>query len=415
LSLPLALRFWDGSELQLGSESQPPTVLVRGPSAIARLVRDPGSLGLARAWVAGGLDVDGDLDAVLALRHVLERIRLTFADRLRLGAMALRFAGPKLFEPLPVPAAEARPIGRRHSLARDRAAIQHHYDVSNRFYELLLGPSMSYSCASFRTREDSLEEAQEHKHEVICRKLELQPGERLLDIGCGWGSLLLHAVRHHDVRGAGVTLSERQAKYARQRVRAAGLSDHIEIRIVDYRQLDDGPYDKIASVGMYEHVGAANYDTYVQRVHALLRPDGLFLNDGIAKLFSSVDRRSKFIARYVFPDGELNPLTSLLSRIERAGLEIRGVQSLREDYARTLRRWYANLQRVREEAQAEVGEERVRVWETYILGSAQAFAAAEITNFHVLAQRRSLTAGSLRGGSASWRSNSTAGTGRLRK
>ena len=409
------MRFWDGSELQLGSQAQPPTVLFRGPSTIARLVREPGTLGVARAWVTGGLDVDGDLDAVLALRHVLERVQLTFVDRLRLTATALRVAGPALLEPLPTPASEARQVGRRHSLARDRAAIRHHYDVSNRFYGLLLGPSMSYSCACFLTEADSLEEAQERKHELICQKLALDPGERLLDIGCGWGSLLLHAVRHHGVRGVGVTLSERQAEFARERVRAAGLSDQIEIRIVDYRQLDDGPYDKIASVGMYEHVGAANYDTYVRKVHSLLRPDGLFLNDGIAKLFADTRRRNKFITHYVFPDGELHPLTALLLRVERAGLEIRGVESLREDYARTLRRWYSNLRQVREEAQAEVGEERVRIWEAYILACAQAFAAAEITNYHVLAQRRSPATGSPRDRSASWRSKSTAATGRLRK
>jgi cyclopropane-fatty-acyl-phospholipid synthase len=212
----------------------------------------------------------------------------------------------------------------------------------------------------------------------------------------------------------GVTLSHSQAELARERARTEGLSDQIEIRIADYRQLDDGPYDKIASVGMYEHVGAANYDTYIQKVQSLLRPEGLFLNDGIAKLFSSVRRRNKFIRHFVFPDGELNPLTSLLQRIDRMGLEIRDVQSLREDYALTLRRWYSNLELAREEAVAEVGEQRVRVWEAYIIGSAQAFAAAEITNYHVLAQRRPAATGSPRDPEGR-RATSTAGIGRLRK
>jgi cyclopropane-fatty-acyl-phospholipid synthase len=414
LNLPLALRFWDGSELRLGSQPQPPTLLVRGPSTIARLAREPGTLGLARAWVTGGLDLDGDLDQVLALRQGVERVRLTVADRLRLAAAALRVAGPALLEPLEAPSSEARQRGRLHSLTRDRAAIRHHYDVSNRFYELLLGPSMSYSCASFATVDDTLDEAQERKHELICQKLKLQPGERLLDIGCGWGSLLRHAVRHHGVRGVGVTLSERQAELGRERVRNEGLSDQIEIRVGDYRQLADGPYDKIASVGMYEHVGEANYDAYVHKIGSLLRPDGLFLNDGIAKLFSSVHRRNKFIRHFVFPDGELNPVTSLLPRLERAGLEIRDVQSLREDYALTLRRWYSNLQLARDDAVADVSEERVRVWEAYILGSAQAFAAGEITNYHVVAQRRPAATGSPRG-SSSRRTSSAAGTGRLKK
>ncbi len=414
LNLPLALRFWDGSELRLGSQPEPPTLLVRGPSTVARLVREPGTLGLARAWVTGGLDLEGDLDELLALRQPVEHVRLTIADRVRLAATALRVAGPALLEPLETPASEARQRGRLHSLTRDRAAIRHHYDVSNRFYELLLGPTMSYSCASFTTADDTLDEAQERKHELICQKLALQPGERLLDIGCGWGSLLLHAARQHGVRGVGVTLSHSQAELARERARTEGLSDQIEIRIADYRQLDDGPYDKIASVGMYEHVGAANYDIYIQKVQSLLRPEGLFLNDGIAKLFSSVRRRNKFIRQFVFPDGELNPLTSLLLRIDRMGLEIRDVQSLREDYALTLRRWYSNLELAREEAVADVGEQRVRVWEAYIIGSAQAFAAAEITNYHVLAQRRPAATGSPRG-PESRRSTSTAGTGRLRK
>jgi cyclopropane-fatty-acyl-phospholipid synthase len=385
--LPLAVRFWDGSELDLAGEPRLATLSVRAPSALARVIREPSALGLARAWVTGTLDLEGDLDAVLALRRRLSGVRMTALDRARIALAALRVTGPALLQPLPVPSSEARQSGRRHSLARDRDAIRHHYDVSNRFYELLLGASMSYSCARFASPEDSLEAAQEHKHELICSKLELARGERLLDIGCGWGSLLLHAVRHHGVRGVGVTLSERQAEFARERVRSEGLSDQIEIRIADYRELTDGPYDKIASVGMYEHVGAANYDRYLRTIVSLLREGGLFFNDGIARLFSTPSRGATFITRYVFPDGELHPLTALLSRMERSQLEIRHVQSLREDYAHTLHRWYSNLMRSRAEAQAEVGEERLRVWQAYILGSAQAFADGDITNYHVIAQR----------------------------
>jgi cyclopropane-fatty-acyl-phospholipid synthase len=386
--LPLTFRFWDGSELRLGAEPRAATVLVRGRAAVSRLVRHPSPLGLASAWVIGELDVEGELDRVLELRRRLKGARLTAADRIRMAIAALGVAGPAALRPPAVPASAARQHGRPHSLARDRSAIHHHYDVSNRFYELLLGPSLSYSCARFESSEDSLETAQAQKHDLICRRLELQPGERLLDIGCGWGSLLLHAVRNYGARGVGVTLSERQAELARERVRDAGLSDQIEIRIADYRELRDGPYDKVASIGMYEHVGAGNYGTYAGTIQALLRPHGLFLNDGIARLFSPPRRGPTFIGRYVFPDGELLPITELLRALERAELEIRAAESLREDYALTLRRWYSNVERHRDQARGEIGEQRVRVWEAYLLGSAQAFEDGEITNFHVVAQRR---------------------------
>ncbi len=386
-ALPIAVRFWDGSELALSGQAPVATVLIRGPEVVARLIREPTTLGLARAWITGGLDVEGELDTLLGLRARLAGVRLSAREHAWLALVALRLAGRAAIARPPLPAHEVRPRGRRHSRTRDRAAISHHYDISNRFYELLLGPSMSYSCASFGSPDDSLEAAQERKHELICEQLQLASGERLLDIGCGWGSLLLHAVRHHGVRGVGVTLSVQQAELARRRVREAGLSDQIEIRIADYRELRDGPYDKIASIGMYEHVGAARYGLYLRQAHALLAPGGRFLNDGIARLYSSQAGRDTFITRYVFPDGELHPIAAFLTEMQNAGLEIRGVRSLREDYARTLRCWYANLERDRAQARAEVGEERVRVWETYILGSAHAFIDGEITNYHVVAER----------------------------
>ncbi len=242
-----------------------------------------------------------------------------------------------------MPAIEAQRAGRLHSLGRDRAAIQHHYDVSNDFYRLLLGPSMVYSCAYFDHPDESLEAAQERKLELICRKLRLAPGERLLDIGCGWGSLLIHAAEHHGVRGVGVTLSPSQAQLARERIEAAGLSDRIEIRVSDYREITDGPFDKIASVGMYEHVGHAELEAYARTLHALLRPGGLFLNHGIARLHSEPPPPDTFLTRYVFPDGELHPVADAMAAMQDAGLEIRDVESLREHYPLTLRSWLANL------------------------------------------------------------------------
>jgi cyclopropane-fatty-acyl-phospholipid synthase len=331
--------------------------------------------------------VEGELEDVVALRDRVEAIGLTARDRIRLMWLALRLAGPTALLSPPVPAAEARPRGRLHSLGRDRRAIGHHYDISNDFYELLLGPTLVYSAAVFTGDDESLESAQERKLESICTKLRIQPGERLLDIGCGWGSLLLHAARHHGARGVGITLSEAQADLARRRVRESGLSDQVEIRIADYRTVSDGPFDKIASIGMYEHVGLANYVSYARKVRSLLRDGGLFLNDGIARLFSDLPRRPTFISRYVFPDAELNPLAALVGSLERAGLEPRAVSSTREHYARTLRAWYRNLQNHRAAAEAEIGSDRLRVWQLYIVVSAAGFDDAEISNYQVVAER----------------------------
>ena len=308
------LRFWDGSEVA------PPagvdagvTVVVRRPEALSYALRQPNELGLGRAWVTGALDVEGDLERGLALRERFTGLRLSAGDRIaamraavRLGALSLR--GPA------IPASEARlAAGRRHSVRRDRAAVRHHYDVSNAFYRMLLGPTMVYSCAYFASPDDTLEEAQTRKLALICRKLRLQPGERLLDVGCGWGSLVIHAAREHGVRAVGVTLSEPQAELARARVRDAGLSDRCEIRVADYREVDDGPYDKVASVGMYEHVGRARLADYVGRVKRLLRPGGLFLNHGIVRAVPRPWGRHSFIARYVFPDGELHPVGTVIA------------------------------------------------------------------------------------------------------
>jgi cyclopropane-fatty-acyl-phospholipid synthase len=387
LELPLRVRFWDGSELRAQTGAELATLKMLSPSALAYLLHAPNQLGLARAWATGGLDVEGELEDVVALRDRVDAIGLTARDRVRLVWLALRLAGPTALRSPPVPAAEARPRGRLHSLGRDRRAIGHHYDISNGFYELLLGPTLVYSAAVFTGDDESLESAQERKLESICTKLRIRPGERLLDIGCGWGSLLLHAARHHGARGVGITLSEAQADLARRRVRQSGLSDQVEIRIADYRAVSDGPFDKIASIGMYEHVGLANYVSYARKVRSLLRDGGLFLNDGIARLFSDIPRRPTFISRYVFPDAELHPLAALVGSLERAGLEPRAVSSTREHYARTLRAWYRNLQNHRAAAEAEIGSDRLRVWQLYIVVSAAGFDDAEISNYQVVAER----------------------------
>ncbi|MDA0180582.1 cyclopropane-fatty-acyl-phospholipid synthase family protein [Solirubrobacter phytolaccae] len=383
-ALPVTLRFWDGSVLEGGA----PVVEVRGPEAIAYVLRSPNQIGLARAWVTGAVDVpdDRDLEAILSLRGSF-RIDLSKLDIARLGAAAVRIAGPALLRRAPVPAIEAPRAGRLHSLTRDKAAIQHHYDVSNRFYELVLGPSMVYSCAYFAYPGESLEAAQARKLDRICRKLRLAPGERLLDIGCGWGSLLIHAAREYGVHGVGVTLSEAQAALARERVAKAGLSDRIEIRVQDYREITDGPFDKVSSVGMYEHVGRGELEHYTAAVHELLAPGGLFLNHGIARLHSDPPAADTFIYRYVFPDGELSPVTDVMTAMEGSGFEVRDVESLREHYPLTLRRWVANLAANRDAATAEVGEQRARVWRLYMLGSALGFEEGDVTVYQVLSAR----------------------------
>jgi cyclopropane-fatty-acyl-phospholipid synthase len=385
---PFAIRFWDGSVLPSGKgERDGPTLLVRDPRALAQLLHEPSEIGLTRAWVEQSLDVEGDLEPVLAARNCYSGLRLTVLERAWLAVAALRTAGVGVLRRPPAPGIEARPRGPRHSRARDRDAVRHHYELSNRFYRLLLGPSLVYSCAYFEDPGESLEAAQERKLETICRKLRLTAGERLLDVGCGWGSLLLHAARHHGARGVGVTVSDAQADLARKRVAEAGLEDRVEIRVCDYREVVDGPYDKIASVGMYEHVGRAELGRYVGHVRRLLRPGGLFLNHGIARLDQRPRPTDTFITRYVFPDGELHPVTDVMGAMQDCGLEIRDVESLREHYVLTLRRWIANLDAWRAEAVHEVGEPRARVWRLYLLGSARAFATGEISVFQVLSAR----------------------------
>jgi cyclopropane-fatty-acyl-phospholipid synthase len=382
---PVTLRFWDGSELPADGR---PAVAVRDPAAIVHLLRaSRGQLGLARAWVDGSLDVEGDLEEVLRARAAFKGIRLSARDKARVALAALRAAGLRIVRPAPTPAIEARVAGRRRSLARDRAAVRHHYDVSNRFYRLVLGPTMVYSCAYFARPDEALEVAQERKLDLICRKLQLSEGERFLDIGCGWGSLAIHAAAHYGARAVGVTLSEPQARLARERVAEAGLHGRVEIRVQDYRQVSDGPFDKIASVGMYEHVGRDELGRYAHAVMTLLRPGGLFLNHGVTRLAPHDPEPDPFISRYVFPEGELHPVTDIVTAIHTVGLEIRDVESLREHYPLTLRGWAANLAASRDEAIAEVGPQRERVWRLYMLGSALGFEAGEISVHQTLAAR----------------------------
>ena len=381
----VSVRFWDGSELPppAGAPAEA-TLVVRDRAALAQVVREPNQLGLGRAWVGGELDVEGDLSRALELTGELGGLHLGLADRLAVARAALRLGALGLRRPCR-PAAEARVSGRLHSARRDRVAVRHHYDVSNEFYRLVLGPTMVYSCAYFESPDDSLDEAQQRKLDLICRKLRLRQGHRLLDVGCGWGSLALHAAARYGARAVGVTLSEPQAELARERIREAGVSDLCEVRVADYREVDDGPYDRIASVGMFEHVGRARLAEYFSRLAALLRPGGLLLNHGIARLAPAKRNDKSFIARFVFPDGELHHLGTVVEAVERTRLEVRDVESLREHYTLTLRCWLANLAARPAEAIAEAGPERERVWRLYMTGSALSFARGDISVYQLLA------------------------------
>jgi cyclopropane-fatty-acyl-phospholipid synthase len=379
--IPIPLECYDGS--RLGPTAGSTRIVVRSPKALRYVLTGLGELGFARAYVAGELDVEGDMFEALTLRDNLPDVKVTPREWVLLA----RAAGLDGLRPLPPPPEEIRQRGRRHSKERDAAAIAHHYDVSNDFYRIILGSSMTYSCAVFAGPDTTLEAAQAAKYELVSRKLALRPGMRLLDVGCGWGGMVMHAAREHGVSAVGVTLSTRQAEWARAAAREAGLADRVEIRVQDYRDIVDGPFDAISSIGMFEHVGAAKLDEYFTRLYALLTPGGRLLNHGIARRPgpSPAFARRGFIDRYVFPDGELHEVGSVVSRIQTAGFEARNVEGLREHYAQTLRHWVANLEAHWDEAVSLVGVGRARVWRLYMAASAINFDAGRTNIYQVLA------------------------------
>ncbi|MFF9029263.1 class I SAM-dependent methyltransferase [Streptomyces iakyrus] len=394
--LPVGIRAWDGS--QAGPPGAP-TLVVRNRRALRRLLWKPGELGLARAWVAGDLDIEGDLYTTLDLLAGLiwergEDAR-TLAQALRDPEVRAAVRGLVKLAGLPLPPTPPREEARSprrhlHTKHTDRRAISHHYDVGNDFYEIVLGPSMVYSCAYWPTPDSTLEQAQWDKLELVCRKLGLRPGLRLLDVGCGWGSMAIHAAREHGVSVVGVTLSQEQAAYARKRVADEGLTDKVEIRVQDYRDVRDGPYDAVSSIGMAEHVGAERYLEYADDLYSLLKPGGRLLNHQIARRpqrDESTYSVDAFIDSYVFPDGELQPIGSTVAQLERAGFEVRDVEAIREHYALTLRRWVSRLEADWGRAVQLAGPGRARVWRLYMAASALAFERNRIGVNQVLAVR----------------------------
>jgi cyclopropane-fatty-acyl-phospholipid synthase len=373
---PVRVRAWDGSET---GPSSGPVLVLRSRRALRRILWSPGELGLARAYVTGDLDVEGDL---------AEGLRTVWAGRpappkvpwVRALALAVRLGvvGPR---PL-APESEARVSGRPHTLLRDRAVIAHHYDVPAAFYELLLDESMAYSCAYFD--DDDLAKAQRAKLGMVCRKLNLRPGMRLLDVGCGWGSLSIHAAAEYGVQVTGITLSEEQAAYARSR--ADGLP--VEIRVQDYRETDDGPYDAVAAIEMGEHVGAENYPVFASRLRDLVRPGGRVLIQQMSRHADAAPGGGPFIETYIAPDMHMRPVEDTVGLLEDAGLEIEGLHGLREDYVRTAEAWSRNLEARWEEAVRLIGDEGARVWRLYLAGGALAFEQERMGVDQILAIRR---------------------------
>src|SRR6478672_7722515 len=380
--VPVRVIGYDGSKV--GPDTAETAVRVVSPRALARLATAPGSLGLARAYVAGELELEGDLYALLEGVADVALNGIPRAEQLRLARKLAPIAVRYRVRP---PALEYRPPGRLHSKKRDSKVIAHHYDVSNTFYEWVLGPSMAYTCAVYPTVDATLEQAQSAKFELVAQKLALKPGMRLLDVGCGWGSMVMHAAAEHGVRALGVTLSRNQAEWARAEIDRRGLGGLAEVRHCDYRDAPESQFDAISSIGLTEHIGRPNLRDYFTSLHTRLRPEGRLLNHCITQPRTPVKRLDPFIARYVFPDGQLEAVGLIISEMNDAGFEVRHEENLREHYALTLHAWGRNLEEHWDEAVAEVGIGRARVWRLYMAACALGFERDNIQLHQVLGVR----------------------------
>src|SRR5882757_5939782 len=397
--MSLTLRLWNGATVRVGADpgaqESPFALVFRTPEVVCSAVlgRDP--LRLAEAYFRGDLDIEGDFFAALALKDHLLALQMSVGEQIGAAAAAMRLRALN---------ADRRPTRiqwspshghtvKAHSKAENRDAIQFHYDVSYEFYALWLDRAMVYSCAYFETPDAGLDAAQEAKLEHICRKLSLQPGEKFLDIGCGWGALVIHAAQNYGVRAHGVTLSPQQLNVARERIARAGLSGRVSVELLDYRDLPgESVYDKVASVGMFEHVGLKNLPVYFATVHRLLKPRGLFLNHGITHDSEGWEPSvsTEFINRYVFPDGQLDTIGNVQRVMEHAKFEIADVEGLRPHYAMTLRHWVARLERSHARALQYVSEATYRVWRLYMSACALQFESGEIGIYQVLASKRTV-------------------------
>jgi len=389
------VKFWDGS-IDHGSNPRAPfTLVLNRPAALRRMLLPPNEMSIVESYISGDVEIEGSMEAASDLAEMIgDRLRSPVAVA-RLVGLVLRLPGTADDNLADARFPErAKKLGPRHTPVRDAAAINFHYDVGNSFYKLWLDRRMVYSCGYFRSPEDSLDVAQEAKLDLICRKLRLKPGERFLDIGCGWGGLVMHAAEHYGVDATGITLSQNQAAYAKERIAESGLGDRCRVEIRDYRTLTTGDgYDKIASIGMVEHVGLTHLPVYFDSAYRALKPGGLFLNHGIVSLGEARPKSSRekifrkadaFIDTYVFPDGKLTATDDVIAAAEATGFEVRDVESLREHYAMTLRHWVRSLEENSTQALALVGNHTFRVWRLYMAASANAFARAAINVIQTL-------------------------------
>jgi cyclopropane-fatty-acyl-phospholipid synthase len=392
--MPVRFTAYDGSAA--GPEDAAITLELANQRGLAYILTAPGDLGMARAYVAGDLKIHGvhpgdPYDAMTLLQSHLRFRKPSAAEALQL----VRGLGLSNLKPPPPPPQEHLPRwrrameGLRHSMSRDAEVISHHYDVSNRFYELVLGPSMAYTCAVFPTEDATLEEAQAEKFDLVCRKLGLRPGMRLLDVGCGWGGMVRHAAEHYGVHALGVTLSREQAQWAKEAIDRDRLGDLAEVRHSDYRDVLESGFDAVSSIGLTEHIGVRNYPAYFSFLRSRLNPEGRLLNHCITRSHNRREETGAFIDRYVFPDGELTGSGTIIKEAQDAGLEVMHEENLRLHYARTLRDWCRNLVDNWDECVAEVGEGTARVWGVYMAGSRLAFERNEIQLHQVLAVRTS--------------------------
>ncbi|MDB4916463.1 MAG: SAM-dependent methyltransferase [Gemmatimonadetes bacterium] len=393
---PFSIRYWTGLAERAAQDVSPFTIVVQRPGALRRMLLPPNELSIIEAVLSGDVDIEGDIERAMDLGDSINA-------QLRSASVLLTLTRHLLALPRQDPAASVRELRSEHTVGRagglheperDRAAIRYHYDVGNDFYSLWLDRRMLYSCAYFADGSDpdgELEDAQLAKLDLICRKLRLRPGDRLLDVGCGWGALIMHATRRYGVTALGITLSDAQAQLARERIAAEGLGDRCRVELRDYRALGDlPPFDKISSVGMVEHVGVENLPTYFDALYRALRPGGLLLNHGIVSVSAArptsqwdwlerrLWKRDAFLDQYVFPDGRLGPLSAVIAGAERVGFETRDVESLREHYALTLRAWLTRLMHHRAEAVALTDERTFRIWRLYMAGSAYGFASGRL-------------------------------------